>query len=393
MSETVSASPSSTASVNQPVVASGGTSPVSWDDLEAVSNFKKEVKKQEVKEEKEAEAAVQKPKKETKSEAKADDEETDKEEVRVKGDKKGKESDKKEVAEKVQAPRKLKLKGDDGEVELSADIKVPVKVDGKTVEVPLQEAINRYSQQSHLDKLYKDYKTQSEKFESERKSISEALNKSYDFLVNKKDLRGFLDFMGEALQVDSQALYNDAVANLTKQLEEWQGLSPEERKLKEVEQENAYWRSKHEAKKQEAETAKSREALESEVKQVMERFSMDQAALVKAYDDLKSLGHKEEDITPEFLGRYHSNIEKVSAIESSLREIDEALVTDENVETLAADMLQIGLSKDEIKEAIRQIYGEPPEQKLAKKMAKSERANRTPGPKNPDKDPVFFGDI
>ena len=392
MSE-ISPSPSSTTSVNQPVVAAGGTSPTSWDELEAVSNFKKEVKKQEVKEEKDAEREVSKSKKESKAEPETEDDESDKKEAKAKPDKKDKESNKKEVAEKPQAPRKLKVKNGDEDLELSADIKVPVKIDGKLTEVTLQEALNRYSQQAHLDKLYKDYKSQSEKFESERKSISEALNKSHDFLVNKKDLRGFLDYMGEALQVDSQALYNDAVANLTKQFEEWQGLSPEERRLKEVEQENAYWRSKHEAKKQEAETAKSRQALESEVKQVMERFSMDQAALVKAYDDLKSLGHKDEDITPEFLGRYHTNTQKISSIEQSLREIDEALVTDQNVETLAADMLQLDLSTDEIKEVIRQIYGDTPEKKLTKKMAKSERANRTPGPKNPDKDPVFFGDI
>ena len=56
-------------------------------------------------------------------------------------------------------------------------------------------------------------------------------------------------------------------------------------------------------------------------------------------------------------------------------------------------MLQLDLSTDEIKEVIRQIYGDTPEKKLTKKMAKSERANRAPGPKNPDKDPIFFGDI
>lgn len=389
MSESVSPSPVSTTSVNQPVVAAGGTSPTSWDELEAVSNFKKEVKKQEVKEEREAEKAVAKPKKETKAEPKDDAEE----EEESKPEKKAKDSEKKEVAEKVQAPRKLKVKNGEDDLELNADLKVPVKIDGKTVEVTLQEALNRYSQQSHLDKLYKDFKSQSEKFETERKSISEALNRSHDFLVNKKDLRGFLDYMGEALQVDSQALYNDAVANLTKQLEEWQGLSPEERKLKEVEQENAYWRSKHEAKKQEAETAKSRQALESEVKQVMERFQMDQTSLVKAYDDLKSLGHTDEQITPEFIGRYHANMQKISAVESELSAIDESLVTDETVESLANFAIQTDATREEIAEAVRQIYGDSPEKKLAKKMAKSERANRTPGPKNPDKDPVFFGDI
>ena len=50
----------STANVSQPIEAGGGESPVSWDQLESVSNFKTEVAKNEAKEDLKAEKAAEK---------------------------------------------------------------------------------------------------------------------------------------------------------------------------------------------------------------------------------------------------------------------------------------------------------------------------------------------
>lgn len=399
MSESVSPTPVNTSELNNQVVASGGSSPVSWDELEAVSNFKKEVKKREIKEEAEAEKEV-KPKKESKAEPKDEDKDEAKEKPEPKAkekapsDEKKEEPEKKELAEKKQEVRKLKLKNGDQELELSTDIKVPVKIDGKQTEVTLQEALNRYSQQSHLDKIYKDFKSQKDAFEAERKSISEALNKSYDYLVNKKDMRGFLDYLGEALGVDSYQLYQDSMGSAQKQWEEWNQLTPEERRVKELESEAAYFRSKEEQRKQAQVEAKSRQALESQMQKVMQQYGMDQAAVVKAYDELIKAGVKEADITPEYLGNYHANIQKLSVIETKLAEINPELAKDYSViEQLATLAINTGATEQEIAEAITQLYGESPEKKLANKIKKSERANRSHVPKNPMKDTLFFDDI
>lgn len=397
MSESVNPTPVNTSEMSAPIEVAGGSSPVSWDELEGVSRFKAEVKKQEKKEEAEAEKAVAPKKKESKAEAEDDSEEEESKPSPAKSEKKEQKSEK-EVAEKVTPAKKLKLKNGDQEIELATDIKVPVKIDGKLTEVTLQEALNRYSQQAHLDKIYKDYKSQSEKFEAERKAISDAMNSSYDYLVNKKDLRGFLDYMGEALGVDSHALYNDAVSGLSKQMEEWQGLSPEERRLKELEQENAYWKSKEEAKKAERESAKSRQALESEVKQVMSSFEMNQDDLVKAYDELKSLNYKDEDLQGnlEFIGRYHANKQKLGVIEETLKEIGEELATEDSI----SDWLELAtannLNKDQLPAVIQDYYQAESVKKVNNAIRRKERANRQLGSKaqkNPGSDPLFFDDI
>ena len=360
----------------EPVVISGGESPASWDELEALTAKPRTPKE---------------PKAEKKSEPKEDkSEETDKKGTESKKETKG--------VEKIEAPAKLlKLRSGDKELEIGADTLIPVKIDGKTVDIPIQEAINRYSQQSHLDKLYKSYKTDKEGFEKERKQMSEALNKSYDFLVEKKDLRGFIDYLGEAMGVDSQSLYQDAVGGISKQIEEYQGLSPEQRKLKELESENSYHRSRMEEAKKTKELAKSRAELESNVQTVMTSHGMDKSALVKSWDELISLGHKAEEITPEFLGSYYSNTQKIGMIETKLKEINPELAANQEIiEQLATHAIQTELTSEEIAEVITQLYGETPESKLAKKIEKNQKSSAQKGlrsQKNPGSDPLFFDDI
>lgn len=366
----------------EPVVLSGGEAPASWDELEAVTaKPKAEPKAKAEPKEKKAPEADKTPKKETAKDSEQSDSKKDGEQL-----------------EKAAQPVKLlKLKSGDSELELSSDTKVPVKIEGKTVEVTLQEAINRYSQQSHLDKLYKTYKGEKETFEQERKRINGALEKSRDLLVNQKDLRGFLEYFGEAMGLDADELVQSTFGKLQSEIEELQQLSPEERRIRELDRELSRFKSRKEAEKQQAEKAKSKAAVESQMRTVMDKHGMDQGAVVKAWDDLVSLGHKPDDITPEFIGAYHQNMRRIESIETKLKEINPELGGNaEIVEQLATYAIQTDASEAEIAEAIAQLYGDSPEKKLTKKIEKNMKASAQKGSKaqkNPSSDPLFFDDI
>lgn len=376
MSELASSPVSSEASqaqapVAEPIVNPAGDSPATWDDLDS-SSFKSKSEPKELKKEtKELESS--------------------------KKDSKESKTSKKEVEKPLTPAKLLKLKNGEAELDVAADALVPVKIDGKVIEVPLQEAINRYSQQSHLDKLYKSYKTEKEGFEKQRELMNKALEKSHDYLVNKKDIRGFLEYISEAMGVDADQIYQETVGTLQKQIEEMSALTPEERKIKELEHEVNRFRSKKEAELNAQKEAKSRADLESHVSNVMQTNGMDKAALVQAWDDLTSLGHNPEDITPEFLGAYHANTVKIKTVESKLAEISPDLASNmEIVEALATEAIQTSATSEEIVAAIEQLYGEPPEKKLKKKMDKNERSNFQRGAravKNGGSDPLFFDDI
>lgn len=328
---------------SEPLVIPAGDTPASWDDLESAAPRGGKNAKQE--------------EKEAKAEAKAE-------------------------AAKQEAIKFLKLKSGDKTLDIDSTALVPVKVDGKIVEVPIQEAINRYSQQSHLDQLYKTYKSDKDTFEKERQSISEALNKSYDYLVNQKDLRGFLEYLGEAMGVDANTLYQEQVQKIEAQLQEYQQLTPEERKLREVESENAYWRKKADAQKAAQTQAKSQKALESQVDALLQSNEMTRADLVSAYDELTKAGHDMSQATPEFLVAYHQNQQKINFIESELKNIDPALSSNQEIITnLATHAIQTEATREEIAEVIKTLYAQTSAKKVSEKVKKTTKASKSSEPK------------
>jgi hypothetical protein len=383
MSETNAApTQQATPQATEPVIIHGGDSPASWDELEALTLKPESKAKKEAKEPKEKKESSDVP------EAKAE------EKLEVKGDK-TKVDDK--VAKTTQPVKIVKLKSGESVLDVSSDTLVPVKVDGKSLQVPIQEMINRYSQKEHVDQLYKTMKTEKQSFESERTKIAEALNKSYDYLVNQKDLRGFMEFLGEAMGVDAESLYSDAVGDIRKQMEEYTSLTPEERKLKELEQENAYYKKRTEAQKQAKEQAKQRQSLETQVSQALEQSQMTKGDLVKAWDDLVGLGYKAEELSVEFLTNYHSNSKKIGFIEEKLKEYaPEHASNQEIIEDLATQALKLDASLEDIEEIVKQLYSETAEKKLTKKINTNMKAAKQGGSKaikNPGSDPLFFDDI
>lgn len=389
-----------TASVQEPIEVVGGSSPVSFDEMEAVSNWRSRVGNEpEVKtanrrkdEGDDLEKVLSKDKEEKSEKVEKSDL---KKETKAKDDKAEKSAKDEKASKNTQAePSKaLKFKVGDKEVELAASATVPVKVDGKVTEVPIQEVINRYSQQKHLDEIYRTYKTEKAQFDTERQKISDVISKSYEMLSQKKDLRGFVEYMSEALGVDGQKLYSDAVEQIRQAFEEESTLTPEERRLKHLEQENQFYRQKVESERTAKTEAAKTKALETQVDQVIQTHGMDKAAFVKAYDELVQTGIEAAKVTPEMVGKYFANTKLISKIESRLSDINPDAATEENIEKLATLAIQTGANEAEIEEVIQQLYANEAEKKLAKKINKTLKAKASDGPKRAGSDPLFFDDL
>lgn len=388
-----------TASIQEPIEVVGGSSAVSFDDMEAVSNWRSRIAKNEPeiktanrrKEEGDDLEEVLNEKetaKDTKSDAKAEkkaDKADDKEE---KADKTAKKNT------QAEPEKALKFKVGDKEVELSASAVVPVKVNGKVTEVPIQEVINRYSQQKHLDDIYRTYKTEKAQFDTERQKISDVVSKSYELLSQKKDLRGFVEYMSEALGVDGQKLYSDAVDKIRAAFEEEATLTPEERRLKQLEEENRFYKTKADAERTAQSESKKAKELEGQVEQVLTKSGMDKATFVKAYDDLVAVGVEPAKVTPEMVAQFYSNQRTISKIESRLADIKPELAQDEaTIERLATLAIQTGASEQEIEEVIQQLYANEAEKKLAKKINKTLKAKESAPAKKAGSDPLFFDDL
>jgi hypothetical protein len=382
-----------TASIQEPIEVVGGSTPVSFDELQAVDNWRSRIEqnKSEVKtaqrrkEEGDALEEVTAPK----AEKKAVKDEPEAKEAKPET----KETEPKRKNTQAEPDKALKFRVGDKEVELAASATVPVKVNGKMVEVPIQEVVNRYSQQKHLDDLFRTYKTEKAQFDAERQKISGVIGKSYEMLSQKKDLRGFVEYMSEALGVDGQKLYTDAVEQIRQAVEQESTLSPEERKLKQLEEENQFYRQRVESERTaKAEAAKTK-ALETQVDQMLTTYGMQKADFVKAYDDLVQTGVEAAQVTPEMVGKYWSNTKLISHIESRLSDINPNEATMDNIEKLATLAIQTGATDAEMEEVIQQLYANEAEKKLAKKINKTLKAKAAEGPKRAGSDPLFFDDL
>jgi len=381
-----------TADVQAPIELAGGSGPASFDELEAVTNFKAQRKKIEAEEEKQAEKAVgkeEKPKKEAKEEK-----EPAKEAKAPKEDKKETEKDSVKSVEKTeQTPKLIKVKTQDGETQVRSDAIVQVKVDGKPIEVPVQELLNRYSQKSHLDKLYNDYKVEKQSLVKEREQFNKALNVAYDVLVNKKDIRGFIEYLTDDLGLDGESIWKESYDKVRQQAEELALLSPEERKAKELESELEHYRQKEQARKNEAVSKKEMAKIEQSVTQAIDQFGMTKDGFVQAYDELVKLGTKEDDITPEMVGKYYKNMQTIQAVETALASVNPEFAEDqEKITELATLAINNQATPEEITEVVNELYGNTVEKKLARKVNKSIQQN-APKNRNPDKDPLFFDDL
>ena len=373
-------------------VMSGGAveAPVGFDQLQAItSNFKQEAKAKEAEEAPEAEVT---------EEVEADGEEQA-EEVEAKAeDKKANAKEAKDSKAKddkaSQKPQKIKVKMGDQMVELSSDSIIPVKVDGKVIEVPVSEVLGSYSSKSQRDKLFQQFNTEKKTFETQRQKISDVINKSYDMLSQKKDLRGFIEYMSEALGVDGQSLYNDAVEKIRQTVEVDSTLTPEERESKRLQEENQFYRNKADSQRAAEAKLKEQQSLEQSVNELIEQSGMTKESFVKAYDDLVSTGMQPAEITPKLVAQFYSTSRTIETVTSKLSDLGEQYATPENIEKLSALANQTSATPEEIDQIIQALYANEAEKKLAKKFNKTVKTKqKAAGNRNAATSPSFFDDL
>ena len=378
--------PAQTGSAPTEVMSGGGVeAPLGFDQLSSItSNFRQQAK--ETEEAPKAKASAEEAEETT--EVEADGEETETEEVEAKEEVKAKDT------KASQKPQKIKVKMGDQMVELSSDSIIPVKVDGKVIEVPVSEVLGSYSSKSQRDKLFQQFNTEKKTFETQRQKVSDVINKSYEMLSQKKDLRGFIEYMSGALGVDGQSLYNDAVEKIRQTVEVDSTLTPEERELKRLQEENQFYRSKADSQRAAEAKLKEQQTLEQSVNELIEQSGMNKESFVKAYDDLVSTGMQPAEITPKMVAQFYATSKTIETVTSKLSDLGEQYATPENIERLSMLANQTSASPEEIDQIIQALYANEAEKKLAKKFNKTVKTKqKAMGNRNAATSPNFFDDL
>lgn len=389
----------STTNIQEPVAMSGGDQPLSFDDIEAVSNFKKVEKEHKAKEEKETKSAPKSKEREGDDDGKEENKKNQEKVTQSKDDDKeqAKIKQEKDIKSELAKAKSIKVKKGEEDIDLPSNTLIPVKIDGKVEEIELQKVLDGYSGQAHLSRLYSQYKKEKEDYEKDKTSIQQGLNKLSE-MVQGGDPRGAVEYLAEAMGADGYQVWQEFVKKIDDLLEGQRPLSQEQKEALRLKEENEYWKRKHESHKEKLSAREEEETLRTKISSLQEKHGISNQDFAMCYDDLVSSGKfTEDDVTPELVVEYYTTLKTQDYVAKSINEVNPALDKgefQEAVREISSHALKMGMSESEIKAAVMALYETEGHKRLARKIKKSEdKARGELGVRNPSSDPLYFSDL
>jgi len=376
----------------EPIVVNGGET-IDWDQLEATTMPKPEPKS---KAKKEADGGGD----DDDEEASGKDADEDQDES-PEGDKAKKGDKEKEKGEGKPKVSKVKVNGKD--VEIPHDTKFTHTVDGKPVEVTVQELLNDYSGRTHWQKKYteldndkKTFHADKQKFETDVKSINETIDKLHVLAVKENKPLEAIAFLTEMMGGDPSELMDKIEESFEQSYQEISKLTPEQKQIRRLERKNDLTKQLLSRAKAQRDEATARTQLETRVKEAQQSYGVTEEDFVSSYNYLKKTG---KDPDPEYVAAF-AHMERctnqVSELVKPLGLENSEAVTKELVDEWFKDP---SLTIDHIKAIMDSVYGTKALQKKSKLKEKIERSSGekfTPSntSKSPNRrEPITFDDL
>lgn len=252
--------------------------------------------------------------------------------------------------------------------ELSADIKLKHKVDGKEVEWTLLELLNDKSGQTAWDKKFQELSLEKNSFKKEREIVERYIS-GFQEAAKKGDAMGALEYLVHAAGISPLEFKKSLRNQVMPDFEKWQQLSEEQRKFKELEEENNYFKNQRESESQKVKDQESQKELNSKLKVAQEAHGFSDKDLVEAYDVLAE-HYKPEQVNLDLITSYMKERNAVNKAEELIGKVDTELNQNEKVLDSITDLVLSGRHSDE--ELVEIIQGS-----FAKKSSKKKSESKS----------------
>lgn len=275
------------------------------------------------------------------------------------------ESDSKEKQETAPKVKMLKARVGDEKTDLHPETELRVKVDGKRVDVPIQELINNYSGKTNWDKKYNELNNEKETFQKESTQYKQELGW----------LQGHMKTVSEILD-DPERSPIDALMHIVdstnrnpveyqmKLFKHMQGQVENMAEMDEVEQElywerqkNAYLAQRQESLSERAKSEKEQASQKAKVDQIRDAQGVSEDQFMEAHSELKELGF--DNVTPEQAVNYAVIKPHLDEAESLIQPYEEEMTTDgaDKLILELANYLKSGeFTKAEISKLLKEEY-------------------------------------
>lgn len=375
-----------TSGIQETIEKSGGDSPTSFDELEAVDAYKQ--RQEQLK-------SAPKEKEEPKAKPKAKAEKFDglaEDAAKKAKDKTDLEADTQEEPEEDLPPaRTFKLKNGKDEVELRSDTIIPVKVDGIERDMPFEEVVRRASGDVAVETRFNQLHQERQIFEEDKRVIDDFVKDVYESALDNP-IQGLLKAVEKAGMDPIQYELN-LMEEMAKRGEQWASMTDEQREAYVLRRENEKYKAQQEMQQQSMAQNQQVQQMETQVEQLKQQHGIEHQEFVEGYQELLvewKQGNIPGEITPELVADYVLDQRKIGTATEILEGIDQNLGQDSSAIQQVVELMYRypQLDSEDIKDLVKEHYKvKSPAKKASEKLRSGKPDLVEPGTKvNPDKD-------
>lgn len=374
----------STASVAEPISKGGGDAPTSFDEIESLHQAaeRKAQLKDKIESGKPAEKSA-KPAKKTKEKT----EET--QEI----------SEQAEDLEELPEVKTFKTKNGRDDVELRADMEIPVTIDGQETTVSLNELRNGYAGQATVKQRFEQLAMEKQTYEADRAALDNFVGEVFDDA--ESDPLGAMIKIAERAGLDPVKYQMTLLDALAEHAQKWANMSEHERAVYKYDLENQQLKSRLERTETQNKSYLERTQLDNQVTEITRDLGIDKQTFAENYYDIvdyfESEGLDINQITPELVADYIIDQHNEEVTAEILRSVDPELAEDdEAINTLMSVAEQNpDFTEEDLREIAAEAWGvDSKSAKVSRKLSKSKPdIVNNPIPRNADKTPLSFDEL
>lgn len=250
----------------------------------------------------------------------------------------------KEQIDRITKAKKIEFLDGEEKISVTKGAHVPVKVSGELKNVTLQELVENYSGKVAWDKKFTELTKERDGYDADKQTFMTTLEEMGSLIKEGKAVEG----VGRLLDLVGGDIYNFKKVLMTQlmpEMEEYLGMSDEERASKEKHDENEALRSKLQKLETSTQEEKSRRELQSKIESVQNHYKVTEDQFVEASKTLQDAvsqnlnGLTKENLTPEFVCEYALARESVLRIEKVANEVNPRLFDNAEVHGALVDIV------------------------------------------------------
>jgi len=301
----------------------------------------------------------------------------------------------KEGDKAAQAAKVLKFKTDSGLIDVAEAAEVDWKVDGKVEKVKVRELLDNYAGKVSYDRKFqelagqrKGFTEEAAKFESTRERHKALINDMHKAASEGRvfdAVANMLEMTGLSEKVNPRKYISELRESLVKHAQALAGMSPEQRKIAELQEEQDYQNAKYTRLDQQREAEQAEKAYHERVTKAIDSVKSSPEEFVQTRDFMvnfyKSEGKDPSTITPEAIATQIRDVRDYGLVKRAMEAVSPELVKNQQLWQWAVDTFRANpkWTEEDVKGIFQKAVGAERSKAISAKIAKQPFATAAKG--------------